>query len=43
MLRKDTDGLIRYNYPKIVATYKELKRVYKTLESFRYKGSLKYA
>ena len=28
MLRKDKDGLIRYNYPKIVATYK-----YKLLES----------
>ena len=28
MLRKDEDGLIRYNYPKIVATQE-----YKLLES----------
>ena len=28
MLRRDKDGLIRYNYPKLAATYK-----YKLLES----------
>jgi len=33
MLRKDKDGLIRYNYLKIAATIEELERVYKTLES----------
>ena len=35
MLRKDKDGLIRYNYPKLVATQEELERVYKILESFQ--------
>ena len=25
MLRKDNNGLIRYNYPKLVATYKLLE------------------
>jgi hypothetical protein len=34
MLRKDKDRLIRYNYPKLVVTYKKLERVYKILESF---------
>jgi len=31
MLRKDKDGLIRYNYPKIAATIEE--GTYKVLES----------
>ena len=31
MLRKDKDGLIRYNYPKIVVIREE--RTYKILES----------
>ena len=31
MLRKDKDGLIRYNYPKVAATKKE--KTYKILES----------
>jgi len=31
MLRKDKDGLIRYNYLKIVVTREE--KTYKTLES----------
>ena len=35
ILRKDKDGLIRYNYPKLVATKEELERVYKILESFQ--------
>ena len=35
MLRKDEDGLIRYNYPKLVATQEELERIYKILESFQ--------
>ena len=35
MLRKDEDGLIRYNYPKLVVTREELERVYKILESFQ--------
>jgi len=35
LLRKDTDGLIRYNHPKIAATQEdELERVYETPESF---------
>ena len=35
MLRKDEDGLIRYNYLKIIITKKkELERVYGILESF---------
>ena len=34
MLRKDKDGLIRYNYLKLVVTREELERVYKILESF---------
>jgi hypothetical protein len=34
MLYKDEDGLIRYNYPKLVATQEELERIYKLLESF---------
>ena len=35
MLRRDKDGLIRYNYLKITATKEEeLDRVYKILESF---------
>ena len=32
MLRKDKDGLIRYNYPKITAI-KEISQIYKTPES----------
>ena len=35
MLRKDKDRLIRYNYPKLVATQEELERIYKILESFQ--------
>ena len=35
MLCKDKDGLIRYNYPKLVATQEELERIYKILESFQ--------
>ena len=35
MLYKDKDGLIRYNYPKLVATQEELERIYKILESFQ--------
>ena len=35
ILRKDKDGLIRYNYPKLVVTREELERVYKILESFQ--------
>ena len=35
LLRKDIDGLIRYNYLKIIATQEELERVYKTLKSFQ--------
>ena len=35
ILRKDEDGLIRYNYPKLVATQEELERIYKILESFQ--------
>ena len=31
MLRQDKDGLIRYNYPKIIAIREE--KTYKTLES----------
>jgi len=31
MLRKDKDRLIRYNYPKIIATREE--QTYKALES----------
>ena len=34
MLRKDKDGLIRYNYLKLT-TIKELNRVYKILESIQ--------
>ena len=34
LLRKDIDGLIRYNYPKIAVTQEELKRIYELLESF---------
>ena len=32
ILRRDKDGLIRYNYPKITVTREESK-IYKTLES----------
>ena len=32
MLRKDKNGLIKYNYPKLAAI-EELDRVYKILES----------
>ena len=35
ILRKDKDGLIRYNYPKLVVTREELERVYKILKSFQ--------
>ena len=35
MLRKDKDGLIKYNYLKIIVTKEELERAYKTLESFQ--------
>ena len=35
ILRKDKDGLIRYNYPKLAATQEELERIYKTPESFQ--------
>ena len=35
LLRKDTDGLIRYNYLKIIVTQKELEKIYKLLESFQ--------
>ena len=35
ILYKDKDGLIRYNYPKLVVTREELERVYKILESFQ--------
>ena len=31
ILRKDKDGLIRYNYPKIIVTKEE--KTYKTLKS----------
>jgi len=31
MLRKDEDGLIRYNYPKVIVTREE--KTYKILES----------
>ena len=35
MLCKDEDGLIRYNYLKIIVTKEDkLKQVYKILESF---------
>ena len=34
MLRKDKDGLIRYNHPKLAATREESERVYETPESF---------
>jgi len=30
----DEDSKIRYNYPQLTVTYKELKRVYKSLKSF---------
>ena len=33
--RRDKDGLIRYNYLKIIVTYKGLDRVYKLLKSFQ--------
>ena len=35
ILHKDKDGLIRYNYLKLVATREELEKVYKILESFQ--------
>ena len=36
MLCKDKDGLIRYNYLKIIVTKEEeLEQVYKILESFQ--------
>ena len=34
ILRKDKDGLIRYNYPKIIATREE-SQTYKILESIQ--------
>ena len=34
VLRKDEDGLIRYNYPKIIAT-KEESQTYKILKSIQ--------
>jgi len=34
ILRIDKDGRIRYNHLQLVATYKELKKVYKSLKSF---------
>ena len=34
ILKKDKDGLIRYNYPKLVATTK-VEQVYKILRSFQ--------
>jgi len=30
----DKDGKIKYNYLELIATHKELKRVYKLLKSF---------
>ena len=33
LLRQNKDGLIRYNYLKLIATEK-LEKVYKTLKSF---------
>jgi len=33
MLKKDNNGLIRYNYLKLAAIIEDLKQVYKTLES----------
>ena len=30
----DNNGKIRYNYLQLVATYKELKKIYKLLKSF---------
>jgi len=30
----DKDSKIRYNYLQLIATYKELKRVFKLLKSF---------
>ena len=35
ILRRDKDGLLRYNYPKLVVTREELERIYKILESFQ--------
>ena len=37
ILRRDNNGLIKYNYLKLVITQedRERKRVYKTLESFQ--------
>jgi hypothetical protein len=34
MLRKDEDGLIRYNHPKLAAMQEELERIYELPESF---------
>ena len=34
MLRKDKDGLVRYNYPKIIATVEE-EKTYKVLKSIQ--------
>jgi hypothetical protein len=34
MLRKDEDGLIRYNYPKLAAISKEIEQVYNELENY---------
>jgi hypothetical protein len=34
MLRKDEDGLIRYNHPKLAATQEESERIYESPESF---------
>ena len=35
MLYKDKDGLIRYNYLKIIATKEELEQIYKIPKSFQ--------
>ena len=37
----DEDGKIRYNYLQLIATYKELERVYKSLKSFQEEKILK--
>jgi len=34
ILRMDSDSKIRYNYLQLIATQKELERVYKLLKSF---------
>jgi len=41
ILRMDNNGKIRYNYLQLIATYKELERVFELLKSFWVKRILK--